>query len=344
MNKKNNSVSIEELIKNEISAVEVNDKLTKLEKERARDKKIIAEYKEREKATARALVLYERKIKYLKETLIEDVLSVAKKLNDAKPELENMAEKVTGQDISDEIIGVADNLEIYENLLYEICNKMEANAAMTKKDRAFIANKPIEEENLANDANSRFDRLKQEFAQKIGSSVNRKRGRPKKSEQSIVADIGLGKKVEAKVKERGEVEDKLNDIFYNAPTAKGVQSAIPQTADSMFDFDEALNPNVSLKDIMADLMSDEGDDEIKTYSDESLAGLKPAEEKITKEINVIQSKPQAESIEAGFIHIPTMRKANPVVMDSVAPKKPIAKPSFERRFMSIQELVKESKE
>ena len=52
---------------NEIVKSSLFAELSKLEKEHSRDKKIIAEYKEREKATARALVLYERKIKYLKD-------------------------------------------------------------------------------------------------------------------------------------------------------------------------------------------------------------------------------------------------------------------------------------
>ena len=42
--KKNNSVSLEDITKKEISIVEANDKLAKLEKEKSRDKKIIAEY------------------------------------------------------------------------------------------------------------------------------------------------------------------------------------------------------------------------------------------------------------------------------------------------------------
>ena len=66
MVKKEQSISIEELTKKEISVVDAEDKLAKFEKAAARDKKIIAEYKEREKASARALVLFERKLKYLK--------------------------------------------------------------------------------------------------------------------------------------------------------------------------------------------------------------------------------------------------------------------------------------
>ena len=60
--KKNNNISLDDITKKEISIVEANDKLSKIEKERLKDRKIIAEYKEREKATARALILYERKI------------------------------------------------------------------------------------------------------------------------------------------------------------------------------------------------------------------------------------------------------------------------------------------
>ncbi len=330
MNKKSKSESIEEIMKKEISAVETSDKLAKLEKERLRDKKIIAEYKEREKATARALVLYERKIKYLKEILIDDILGTCKKLNASKDEFEVICKKVLNEFVRAELMDFADNLTLFETELYDVCNKLEANAAITKKDRAFISNKPIVDENQPVDANSRFDRLKMEFAQKIGSSVNRKRGRPRKSEQSIVADLGLGKKVENKVKERGEVEDKLNDIFYVAPTSGGVKSAIPQTEDSMFDFDEALNPNVSLKDIMADLMSEKDDEELKTYGEDSKM----------KEIEDAQKQSKVELLESGFIRTPVMKPRTVVINRTIDQVN--KKPTFEKRFLSIQNIVKDN--
>jgi hypothetical protein len=112
---------------------------------------------------------------------------------------------------------------------------MEAGAVISKEDRAFISNKKIESEQTG-DAKSRFDRLKEQFNQKIGTSVMRKPGRPKKEDQSVVSDIGLGKKVERKVQEADETKNKLNDIFYNAPSSKTVVSSIPETSDSIFDF------------------------------------------------------------------------------------------------------------
>lgn len=332
MNKKSKGESIEEIMKKEISTVEVNDRLAKLEKERVRDKKVIAEYKEREKATARALVLYERKIKYLKEMLIDDILVTCNKLNASKDEFEMLCKRIVNDVLKDEMMDFADNLTLFETELYEVCNKLEANAAITKKDRAFIANKPFIDENQPVDANSRFDRLKMEFAQKIGSSVTRKRGRPKKSDQSIVADLGLGKKVEDKVKAKDEVDDKLNELFYTAPTGQTVKSAIPQTADSKFDFDEALNPNVSLKDIMADLMSDKEDEELKTY------GENPK----LKEIEEAEKQAKVELLESGFIRTPMMHKRpTPVqhrTIDQVAKRQ-----TFEKRFLAIQNIVKDNR-
>lgn len=331
MVKKQKTDSVEEIMKKELSAVETSDKLAKLEKEKLRDKKIIAEYKEREKATARALVLYERKIKYLKEILIEDVLKLCKTIDANKEEFEALCAKVVNNMVREELLMFNDNLMLYTDELYEICNKLEANAAITKKDRDFISNRVTKEDTSSLDANSRFDRLKQEFAQKIGSSVTRKRGRPKKGEQSIVADIGLGKKVEATVDSDEQTQNRLNDIFYNAPTQKSVVSAIPQTEDSVFDFNEALNPNISLKDIMADLMSDKEDEELKTYSEEDTK---------MREIEEAQNQQRIELLESGFIRNPII-KTKPIKNRTIDPI--MKKPTFEKRFLSIQNIVKDSK-
>ncbi len=330
MNKKVKKDTVEDIMKKELSSVDASDKVAKLEKDKLRDKKIIAEYKEREKATARALVLYERKIRYLKEVLVEEILKVCKNINENKNAFEEKFSKVSSTIVRDNLVAYNDNLTIFEQNLYEICNKIEANAVITKKDRAFISNQPIKEENVPADANSRFDRLKQEFAQKIGASVNRKPGRPKKSEQSIVADIGLGKKVEKTVDENVKVETKINKLFYTAPTETTAVSAIPQTDDSLFDFNEALNPNISLKDIMADLMSDKEEDVPVVHNENSLE----------KDLEDAQKQSKIELLESGFIR-------NPVVKPKVTQNRTIdplkKKPTFDKRFLSIQDIVKETK-
>ena len=322
---KKNSVSLEDLTKKEISIVEANDKLSKLEKERNKDKKIIAEYKEREKATARALVLYERKIKFLKETAVASLLEVCSEIAKTKDEFYDRASKISSDYIRNEMLEYKDTYAFFENKIYDVCNALEKNSILTNEDRAFISNRKIEEP--SGDVQSRFDRLKQEFSQKIGSSVTRKRGRPKKSEQSIIADIGLRKKVEKQVEEEENSVERINDLFYVTPENRNVVSSIPTTEGSLFDFDEALNPDMSLKDIMADLMS-EKQEEIKVY-DENV-----------RKIEEVRRQSDIELLESGFI------KPRKMVHDTTIENKTIdnmrKKPTFDKRFLSIQNIVKNS--
>ena len=331
MAKKTQSVSIEELTKKEISAVETSDKLAKLEKASARDKKIINEYKEREKASARALVLFERKLKYLKTTMIEDLLKLTSIIDDYKSQYEERCSKVFNAETKADLMMYKDNYTLFANEIYNICNKVESGAVISKEDRAFISNKKTETE-TSGDSKSRFDRLKEQFNQKIGTSVTRKPGRPRKEDQSIVADIGLGKKVEKKVKETDDVENKFNEIFYTAPTQKTTTvSSIPQTSDSVFDFNEALNPNISLKDIMADLMEEKPEEEVKQYS---------AENNQIAEIKTAERESKIQLLESGFIRTPALKRttvqANQKTIDPIK-----AKPTFEKRFLSIQNITKE---
>lgn len=329
MAKKTKETTVEEIMQKELSEFDANDKIAKLEKEKLRDKKIIAEYKEREKATARALILYERKLKYLKESVTSEMLEICKHIDAVKTEYVQMCGKILNNSVRDEMVMYKDNLNYYSTKIYDICNKLEEGATITNKDRAFISNKKVENNNQPTDANSRFDRLKQEFALKIGASVTRKPGRPKKSEQSILADIGLGKKVEKTVEIKRDVENRLDEIFYQAPSAQKTISSIPQTSDSVFDFNEALNPNVSLKDIMADLMSEKEDEEIKKYG----------QDVERQEIDESQRMAKIELLESGFIRNPVLQ-TKPVKNKTIDPL--MKKPTFEKRFLSIQNIVKDS--
>lgn len=320
-----NNISLDDLTKSEISKLEASDKLEKLEKEISRDRKIIAEYKEREKATARALILYERKIKYLKDTAVSELLKICSEIAVSKDEFAERVEKISSDFIKGDMIDFKDEYAFVENKLYEVCNELEKNSILTNDDRAFISNKKREEEKTG-DLQSRFDRLKQEFSQKIGTSVTRKRGRPKKSEQSIIADIGLRKKVERQVDETESSKDRLNEIFYDLPENKKVVSTIPTTSDSLFDFNEALNPDMSLKDIMADLMTEKQED-VKVY-DENV-----------RKIEESKRQSDIELLESGFIKRGKVLKQPAVENKTIDNIK--KKPTFDRRFLSIQNVLKE---
>lgn len=322
---KKNNVSLDDLTQKEISIVEANDKLSKLEKERNRDRKIIAEYKEREKATARALILYERKIKFLKETAVASLLEICSAIAKTKDEFNEKATKISSDYIRNEMLEFKDTYAFFENKIYDVCNALEKNAILSNEDRAFISNRKIEEK-PEGDIQSRFDRLKQEFSQKIGSSVTRKRGRPKKSEQSIIADIGLRKKVEKQIDADESSKQKLSELFYDKPQNNNVISTIPTTEDSLFDFNEALNPNMSLKDIMADLMTEKQED-IVVY-DENV-----------RKIEESKRQSDIELLESGFIK---PRKVINVVENKTIDNMK-KKPTFDRRFLSIQNILSEKK-
>lgn len=284
MAKKTNE-TVEDIMKTHLTILEHSDKLSRLEKESLRDKKIIQELKDREKLSVRALVLFERKIKFLKESMISELLKLCKATDDAKT-------KDAGSFSS-----ILATLEEINSKLYELCNSIEKNAAISESDKAFILNKPTQVE-AKGDTQSRFDKLKADFDQKIGSSVLRKPGRPKKQDQSIVADIGLGKKVEKVVDETVETKNRLNEIFYGTPANKKTAvSTIPQSDDAMFDFAEALNPNNSLSDIMADIMSDLSDKKTVEYSKENIDSF------ISK-----LDDDEMKELEAGYISKPNLRK------------------------------------
>ena len=336
MVKKQKSETIEKITASEISAMSTQDKLEKLERDREKNKKIIEEYKEREKASARALVLYERKIRYLKEQAIGQLLEICNKTEKFKGQYLSMCESIINFDSKQGFKTQGAKYDEISEALYKVCDLIEATSGITNEDRAFIANKKTKPE-MANDVQSRFDRLKQEFNEKIGGSVLRKPGRPKKSDQSIVSDIGLGKKPEKKIKEDADTKAKLDKIFYEAPEIAGVKSTIPQTADSVFDFNEALNPNISLKDIMADLMEEKQEAPVKTYSN---AVQKSERTKTSGFDSAEERKARVERLEAGIFQAPIFHERTGQKTEENTPKE---KPTtFEQRFMPFKSIMEES--
>ncbi len=326
MIKNGNKLSIEELTKNELSAIENSDKLSRLQKESVHDKKLIEEFKEREKSSARALVLYERKISYIRKVCCNELLLICKKVEEYKQNFTNKSDEVLSE---------------FEDLLekLEILNsKLQSVSVISQSDRDFILNKKPKESVSANESiEDRFNRLKQEYSQKIGSSVNRGRGRPKKGEQSIVADIGLRKNPKNKVDESIDTQNKLNDIFYNSPTQNNTQSvvsAIPQTEDSLFDFNEALNPNISLKDIMADIMREEpAEEEIISTNIQSANDVKTN--------SYSRNLEKLKLIEQGYIQTPNIKTSNSKTqVDTIEKNK---KENYEKRFLSINNIIKDNK-
>lgn len=342
MTKTELKTGIDKINEIEISAVKSQDKISKLEKERDKNKKAIEEYKEREKSSARALVIYERKIKYLKQKTIEELLNVCKKVESNSRQYLDTCESIMNFETKQSFKAYKEKFDDIANSLYALCDIIEQNSGITNQDRAFISNRPIEHQNAPakNDINSRFDRLKQEFSEKVGDSVSRKPGRPKKQDQSIIADIGLGKKLKDSTKKEVKADDnaqkQLDKIFYETPKNTSVMSNILSTDDSLFDFNEALNPNISLKDIMADLMEEKQEEPVKTYSKIS----PKTEKKVENSFDSAQErKSRIEMLEAGIFQIPRFKTKEQDEEKSNAPHQ-----SFEDRFMPFKNIMDETKE
>ena len=337
MVKKQKNETIEKITASEISAMSTLDRLEKLEKEREKNKRVIDEYKDREKASARALVLYERKIKYLKQQAINSLLEICRKTESSKGQYLDLCESIMNFESKQSFKSYGAKYDEIAEAIYKVCDLIETTSSITNEDRAFIANKNVSKTPAKNDIQSRFDRLKQQFDEKIGGSVLRKPGRPRKSEQSIVSDIGLGKKPDKKIAETADTREKINKIFYETPENKGVKSNIPQTTDSAFDFNEALNPNISLKDIMADLMEEKQETPVKSYG--SLAP-KIEKTKTTGFDSAEERKARVERLEAGIFQTPIFHDRHPVKVEEEKQEK---RPSFEQRFMPFKSIMDETR-
>ena len=80
---------------------------------------------EREKATARALILYERKIKYLKERAVEELLSVCTEIAKTKEQFGERASKISSDFIKNDMLEYKDSYAFFENRIYDVCNLLE---------------------------------------------------------------------------------------------------------------------------------------------------------------------------------------------------------------------------
>ncbi len=284
LSSKSGGLSVDELTQNEIMAVDRVDKIVKLERELEKQKDIVLQYKEREKLSARALVLYERKVKFLKNLVATKTSSAVNLLSEQTKEISEFSgqnqslDKAVFDKILKEISQVGEELD-------ELSRLVERSSKISAEDRDFIADKKKPEKSL--DINERFNRLKMEFSEKIGLSVNKRPGRPKKEDQSIVADLKLGKSAEKEVAEKAKVNQKLSSLFYEVPKAQKSTPSVPKTSDSVFDFDEALNPDMSLSDIMKDLI---GEGEAKKLG----LGL----DEMSKERKKSELTPKTEKVEA----------------------------------------------
>ena len=229
------------------SEIALSKQAERLEQERKINNKLqkeLDEYKKKEKTISRALIIADRKAKYIESTTrsrcaieIERLARLAEKWDDFFDKLEEKyakADKEKLEEFKNELSKVIDSMIDMENM-FDKSTLTEAEQSHNQE----ISRLKVIKEKKQNELEDRFSKLKLEFDMKIGENATRGRGRPKKKD---TLDL---KKIQSPSYIRGNQKNKTNTVY-------------PPVGDSGFDFNEAMNPTDSLEDIMKDLLGEEG--------------------------------------------------------------------------------------
>lgn len=245
------------MTESEITASKQRERIEELKKENEKLTSEIAVLKRKDKASSRAITLEERKSKYIQEITksrcaieIDRLTRLSERFSKLFDKLES-AERKALEDFNSDLSATISTLSSLGEYIDDRKPLSDAEKNyISEKTRISLADA------VKSDIDSRFDKLKNEFQIKIGDSATRKRGRPRKSDQSILVEVNRVAeeqiKEEMSEQEKQEVLDKLNEIFYSV---KQPENKKKSKSKDVFDFDEALNPTQSLADIMKDLQN-----------------------------------------------------------------------------------------
>lgn len=260
--KKYTSREMEEYVKklmteSEITASKQRERIEELKKENEKLSSELAVLKRKDKASARAITLEERKSKYIQEITKSRCAIEIDRLTRLSERFSKLFDKLESEE-KRALESFNEDLSATIATLSSLGEYISDRRPLSDAEKNYISEKTRISltDAVKSDIDSRFDKLKNEFQLKIGDSATRKRGRPKKSDQSILVEVnrvaGEQIKEEMSEQEKQEVLDKLNEIFYAVKQPEIKKKAKSKDA---FDFDEALNPTQSLADIMKDLQN-----------------------------------------------------------------------------------------
>lgn len=265
--KKYTSRELEEYVtklmtESEIAASKQREQLEGLKKENARLSSELSALKKKDKLQSRALTLEERKSKYIQDVTKSRCAIEIDRLSRLAERYSALFDRLDAGD-QQQFADFCDELKSTIHTLNNLTDYIEDRRPLSDAEKNYISEKERISLNDAvkSDLDSRFNKLVSEFKVKIGDTATRKRGRPRKEDQSILVEVNrtLSQKAaeELSEKEKQEVIEKINDIFYNVQPQNAEnqpkQKKKKKKDAGVFDFDEALNPTESLADIMNDL-------------------------------------------------------------------------------------------
>ena len=248
------------MTESEINASKQKERIDLLKKENEKLSSELAALKRKDKASARALTLEERKNKYIQNITKSRCAIEIDRLTRLSERYSALFDKLDASD-RELLESFYEDLKATINTLSHLGEYIEDRKPLSDAEKNYISEKTrISVDNaVKSDLDDRFNKLMSEFKLKIGESVTRKRGRPRKSDQSILVEVNRvvseKKQEELNEAEKQEVIDKLNELFYSVKPVetKPTKKSKKKNKES-FDFDEALNPTESLADIMKDLV------------------------------------------------------------------------------------------
>lgn len=257
-NKKYTQIEVDNLIRQNMIETQIQlsnqvDQINKLNKQ-LQDKELeLANLKKKEKLVSRALILADRRAKYIENTTrtrcaieIDNLVRFSEKWNSFFKSLENTyddKDKKELEKFDDELKLMINSLTDMKDLTTELTEPEIAYDNERKR-----LNKP-------ETIDDRFKKLCNEFDMKVGDNATRKPGRPKKNTGDKKIDEIINELEYGKVLQKPKEQKPLISSVVNKKIAK--VSNVPKTEDSIFDFDEALNPTEDLETILSELLGDD---------------------------------------------------------------------------------------
>lgn len=231
---KNKDFSIQELTQREISRVNNDEKLNKIKRDNSRYKRNMLKYKQNEKVLNKKIAMLEEKINSLKENSIGSLFALTETISDIKESFLEYCDGFSSETEKLNFKSFANEFDYISDFVINVCNSIELNSKLSNYEDKF----EDEEEEYSSEIDDIYESDEEDYDEE--------------SNYDFQWDFNQSNK--ENVMENHFASEKLHKIFYEAPTETVRVSNNLQSNNGLFDFNEALNPTMSLNDIMSDLM------------------------------------------------------------------------------------------
>ena len=242
------------MIDTQIQLSRQSEKIATMQKQVDEKEQEIQALKKREKLVSRALILADRRAKYIESTAktrcaieIDNLVRFSEKWNKFFNDLSSKydyEDKETLENFDEEL----------KLMIKSLTEMKDMTSALSEPESAYNNERKRLSEG-SKSVDDRFKKLCSEFDMKVGENATRKPGRPKKNTGNKKIDEIIDELENGKVQTKPKTQKPLISNVVNKKIA--TVSNVPKTEDSIFDFDEALNPTEDLETILSELLGDD---------------------------------------------------------------------------------------